>query len=59
MKRLRNGIETSLKLFDIALINLKTQRIFFIDKSIKGTAQKLFDVGLFDRFENKDKILKD
>ena len=59
MKRLREGIETSLKLFELALNNLKFQRIIFIDKPIKGTVQKLYDVRSFDRFENKDKILKD
>ena len=59
MKRMREGIETSLKLFELALNNLKFQRIFFIDKSIKGTVQKRYDVGLFARFENKDEIIED
>ena len=59
MKRLREGMETSLKLFDIALNNLKFQRIFFIDKSIQGAVQKHYDVGLFERFENKNEILED
>ena len=59
MKRLREGMETSLKLFDIALNNLKFQRIFFIDKSIQGAVQKHYDVRLFERFENKDEIPED
>ena len=59
MKRLREGIETSLKLFELALDNLNFQRIYFIDKSIKGTVQKIYDVGLFEKIENKEETLED
>ena len=32
---------------------------FFIDSFVKTTVQVLYDVGLFDRFENKDEIFED
>ena len=52
-------IETSLEAFDISSNNLQLEYNKCIDNSVKATIQKLYDVGLFDRFENKQESFRD
>ena len=49
----------SLKAFDSYLRNLQLQYKNFVGNSIKATVHILYELGFFDRFENKDEIFRD
>ena len=59
IKRLREEVETSLKVFDLSKKNLQIEYINFIDHSVKATKHLLYDLVSFDSFETTDEIVFD
>ena len=55
---LNESAESSLKSFDMSSDSLYLENEKHIDKFVKTTRQLFYEVGLFDRFENKGQILK-
>ena len=53
------SVQGSLKGFDITLKNSLLDQTDFLDISVKTTIQTLYDVGLIDKFDNKDEVLKE
>ena len=49
----------SFKVFDMSLNILQLEYNMFLDNAAKTTNRKLFDIGLFDRFENKNEKCQD
>ena len=49
-------MKSSLKTLDMSLKNFYFEYNSSIDNSVKATIQVLYDVGLFDRFENRDEV---
>ena len=56
---LNEGVESSLKAFDISLVELELEYSNFLDTFVKTIVQILKNVGLFDRFWNNDESLRD
>ena len=56
---LREGVEASLKAFDVSSVKLQLGYEKKIDSSVKVTIQLLCDVVLFARFEIEVEIIKD
>ena len=55
-KTRREQVEGSLKVFDLSLLNLQLDCTDFMNVSVKATLQTLYDVGLFDIFNDKDEV---
>ena len=55
-KTRREQVEGSLKVFDLSLLNLQLDCTDFMNVSVKATLQTLYDVGLFDIFDDEDEV---
>ena len=56
---LREQLEKSFKTFHLTLRNLQMVYNNSIHVSVKGTIQLLCDIGVFDRYDNENDVLKD